>query len=158
MKYILFILCLALMSACGKNAGTSSGSDGRQDQEHHGYIDVSSDTNAIPDLLNVTLEAPVQLSGDRIIFLKSLSRSDQGTRHACALSIREQEIWTYSVGGNKMRLEMGNGQMITLNRFSSTGPGAQGVWIWQGQENGMKIIRRFALLDGRMILNQDCEG
>lgn len=154
MKYSI-LLALLLITACGKNGG-SSGSSGKQEQQR-GFVDLAAG-EALPDLLNVVLDMPIELATDRITFLKNGSVTDQGPRKNCSLNLKQGEIWHYSVYGNTMTLDMANGQRLNFTKQSSTGAEPQGVWIARAKSNEMKMIYRFTIFSNRIILNQDCEG
>lgn len=156
MKYSILLLMFLVVS-CGKNQSSSSSSGARQEQQR-GFIDLSESGTTVPDLLNVTLDVPVEITTDRITFLRNASLTDQGVRHSCGLNVKESEIWHYSVGGNRLNLEMANGSRLNMEKQSSYGTGAQGVWMARASNNGMKMIYRFTLFQDRIILNQDCEG
>lgn len=157
MKQTYLIFVLIFLVACGKDGGTS-GNPSEKQEEQRGYVDVSNTTDGTPDLLNVTLELPAEISGDRVVFLKSGFMAEQGGRKTCALKINEQEIWHFSVNGNNMRFETADGTVLSMTRMSSSESSLYGVWTWHGQINNMKTFRRITLLSGRVIINQDCEG
>lgn len=157
MKHTYLIFILLFIASCGKDGGPS-GASAQKQESPRGYVEVNNTSESVPDLLNVTLDLPVEVSGDRIVFLKSGSLIDQGNRKTCSLNIREQEIWHYSSSGNSLRIETADGFILSMTKLSSNDSGLYGVWTWHGQMNNMKTFRRITLLSGRIIINQDCEG
>lgn len=151
MKYSL-ILVLVLLVSCGKNQGSADSGGKKQQRQERGFIDLSAVDSAMPDLLNVTLDMPADVTTDRIVFLKNGSKTDQGKKFSCSLNVKEGEIWHYSVSGDNLSLEMANGTRLNMTRQSSS------VWIATGTQNQLKMIYRFSLFNDRIILNQDCEG
>jgi hypothetical protein len=155
MKYSILML-LFLIVSCGKNQSASSSA--AVEEQERGHTGVNASDTAVPDLLNVTLDVPIELSTDRITFLKSASMTDQGKRHSCSMSVSDSEIWHYSLSGNQLNIEMVSGTQLNMVKHNSYGTGAHGVWIAKALSHGMKMIYRFTLFNDRIILNQDCEG
>ncbi len=141
---ITLILALLFVISCGKN-GSSSG-PGIEEQE--GYVDINPSAAGSSELMNVTVDVPVQITGDRIQFLRGVSLVDQ----KCSFQVNANEIWHSRQSGNQMSIERTDGTTMNFRR------NAHGLWASSGHNNGMKVTRRLYLLGGRFILNQDCEG
>lgn len=155
--YILLLLSFVLIS-CGKQGGSSSPSSPEQQEgrREHGYIETERSVET--ELLNVTLSEAVSVSGDRINFPRATYVLDSGQRRSCKINISAGEIWHVRRSGNSLLLELPSGRRLTLHSVTNSSQDVFGSWNWKGNENGMKIQRRYTILPDRIVINQDCEG
>lgn len=163
MKLVFMTMFIFVLISCGKDSGNgapsskSESSRGRETElTRNGYVDTNS--RGETDLLNVTVSDSINLQGDRIIFGSGIQAIDRGTRLSCSLSIQAGEIWTFAFVAEKLKLTLSNGKILNLRKLNGPVNSVLGNWIWQGNEDGMKILRRFSILNNRIIINQDCEG
>ncbi len=155
MNKLFLLSILVLLASCGKDGSSSSSvkGPGPMNQEYEEVL-----TDSIPDLLNVTLDVPVEVTTDRIQFLRDASVADSGAHITCRLQTGTGDIWHHTLRGPNLSVDLGTGQPLTFKKESSLGAHPYGVWHWQGVENGMKVLRQLTLLEGRLILSQDCQG
>jgi hypothetical protein len=165
MKLLLIVFLGESLISCGKNENNSkkTNSKGIQEQEkdegHAGrnsYVDISSQSEV--DLLNATINQLVEINGDRITFLNSAFEEDKGNRISCHISINQDDIWHYTVSGDKLELSFPSGQKVELSRIGKSSHDLNGSWLWRGNQGNVKIIRRYTFLPKRILINQDCEG
>lgn len=163
MKLIFMTMFIFVLISCGKdsgNGGPSSKSDSSIEREteltRNGYVDTNS--RGETDLLNVTVSEAINLEGDRIIFGRGVQAMDRGSRLSCSLSVQAGEIWTFALVAEELKLTLSNGKILNLKKLNGPANSVLGNWIWQGNEDGMKLFRRFSFLNNRIIINQDCEG
>lgn len=158
MKLIILVFAALILSSCGKNSGGDSKGQGIHEEtgftSPNGYVNVSNSSEI--EFLNVTMRESIERSGDRIIFSRDASDSDQGNKITCQLSIKAGEIWHAQKMGSYMELENSQGKKIKLLPLSNRGTAE--VWVWRGKENGLKLTRRYTFLPNQLIINQDCEG
>jgi hypothetical protein len=156
-----FILCLALLTlaSCG-NSGSGSGSkDPNHAQTINGYMDLSNGLVGSSDLLTVTMDVPVTISADKIVFSANRSATDTGNVISCSMNFSMGEAYSYSVNSQNLVIRSSNGTTYTMTRSGNNGTDIIGTWTWSGTENGIAIHRRFSIPNsGRMIVNQDCES
>jgi hypothetical protein len=149
---------LALCSCGNSNSGKSSPQPA-QERTINGYMDLSNGLVGSSDLLTVTLDVPVNISADRIVFTSNRMGSDAGDSITCSMNFSSGEIYTYTVDGQNLVIQKSNGATYTMTRSGNHGLDIIGTWTWTGSENGMAIHRRFSILsNNRLIANQDCES
>lgn len=162
MKHVFMMLFVFLLAACGKDSGSGAVSTVNVDSEQNGsefirngYVDATA--RGETDLLNVTLNEQISISGDRISFMRPAQATDRGNKFSCSFTIPSNEQWTFAVAGHELRLTTSSGKIMNLKRIGS-GSDLVGRWLWKGSEDGMRIMRRITFLSDRIIINQDCEG
>lgn len=163
MKSIFMMMFIFALVSCGKDSGggssgstAESGPERQTELTRNGYIDTSS--RGETDLLNVTVNAPVNINGDRITFNQGVQAVDRGSRLSCSLSVQSGEMWTFSISGKSLRLTQSSGKILNMKKLSGPEDSLLGNWLWQGNEDGMKLFRRLSIFQNRLIINQDCEG
>jgi hypothetical protein len=164
MKIVFMMMFIFVLASCGKDSGGSGSSTpstestrGRQTElTRNGYVDTSS--RGETDLLNVTLNAGININGDRITFDRGVQAMDRGSRLSCSFSVQSGEMWTFSITGESLRLTLSSGKILNMRKLSGPENSILGNWLWQGSEDGMRLFRRLSILENRMIINQDCEG
>lgn len=153
---LIYLLMPVLLMACGKNDGSGGSSKNTPQERSQGfYLDAKSVSPT--ELMNVTLSEAAEVRGDTITFSRNRVVEENGGRHVCRLSVDNGESWRFSVNGNTLHLQLPNGKNLSLRNLYSAG-GHHGAWEWKGQEDGMRIQRRFTFLPGMVVVNQDCEG
>lgn len=154
MKFILMILVMVSLVSCGKTGGSSSSNGPQEEQDRDGYL--HTDAHEETELLNVTVNEAVSISGGQITFNRPVSVQDTGHRTSCSLSIASGETWQYRETSKGLEFIFPDGSKASLRPVSRTS-GITGTWTSVVTKNGMKISRRYAILQDRMIINQDCE-
>lgn len=149
MRFLIPVMLLVLVS-CGKSGSSNGGP--RQEEEFNEGIDNITET----DLLDVTVDVPVEISGNKIIFRKASNQLVSGAHSTCNLSVENGESWDYSVSGRTLSLYRGRGKtnMVRVGE----GSGIVGSWVSKGYEGSQFIVRRvtFVSLD-RVIMRAHCE-
>lgn len=155
MKLTLLLLATVLFVSCGNNQGNGSGPS-IEEQNRELYLDVKNQSPS--ELLNATLSVSADVRGGAISFSTNRIVQDSSGSLLCRLAVERGETWRYSLHGNNLLLQLPNGKNLTLKKVHSIKEGLIGSWAWKGQENGMKIHRRYTFLPDMVVVNQDCEG
>ncbi len=161
MRLAPFITFIFLLLSCGQDENNSSVSGQKNLCDLNGS---SVDCTAIEgadglgiDLLNALIDVPVQIEETEIIFLRDKAVSASGRRITCKASVRNGEIYRYSLQDDKLLLMTEEGS-FEYSRISD-GEGLQGVWIWKGfVDQGMHLRKSITFIDdNRVVLRHHCE-
>lgn len=164
MKFILMILVALSLISCGKGGSTSSVASGSRAQEEQGrestprsdgYLATTRDNE--PELLNVTINEVVTISGGRITFNRPVTVQNSGSRMTCLLSIGPGEVWQFRETSSGLEINFPDGTKASLRPVGRMN-GINGSWSWSGSKDGVRTTRRYAILTDRLIINQDCES
>jgi len=163
----LFPLLLMFLISCGKSSTPSSSSDNRrgpavkpdvqEEIEEDIYRPEEVDTVVETDLLDISMDVPVEISENRIMFQKTDSQMLAGIRANCSMSVESGEIWDYVLkGANVLEVFKGREKM-TMNRVGE-GKGIIGSWSWKGYEGRTLILRRMTFVSmNRVVMRTHCE-
>lgn len=158
MKILLNLFVILIFSSCGKSIKNNQ-DPSVEVKGIQGYLDLSNGLVGSSDLLTVTLDIPIEISGDKIIIQSTRYGQDVGQTITCSASFTEAEVYTYDVTRQKLNIRKSNGQSYTMDRMNESGNDIIGSWTWVGVEKGMHIHRRFTFLSsGKLIMNMDCES
>lgn len=160
MRSLIFCLALLGLASCGNSgSGSSKAPQEQQQRTINGYMDLSNGLVGSSDLLTVTMDVPVNISADKIVFTSNRSATDSGEAITCSMNFSSGETYSYSVDSQNLVIVSSNGTSYTMTRSGNNGSDIIGTWTWSGSENGMAIHRRFSIpTKGRLIVNQDCES
>jgi hypothetical protein len=153
MKPMICLLCLLTLVACGKNGGNSSEPPERQEER----VFVNAGGNG-PEFSTVSLSLPATISGNSVVFSLSGNQFEPGIRHACMLSVKQNETLYYQLTGNELRMDFPGLGKIALNRISGRASDVTGSWLWKGRKNGINHMLRLTFLKTRVVMNKDCES
>jgi hypothetical protein len=150
MRFLLFIFLTALVS-CGQDGSKKGGEDVRQNDE---YI---TDVREV-DLLDVAMDVPIEVSGNKIIFKQSVSDSSNGVASTCSIGVTTGETYDFSVNGSSMMIKTSTGKKMTFTRVSGEGNDLVGSWSGKFQEGPMFVMKRMTFVSqDRLIMRTHCE-
>lgn len=160
MRFLLPILLLSVVVACGKNGGSGTGS--AQGESSPCRIDgevVSCDSiydGLGVDVLNAKISVAATVDGSRITFTEAGAQTAAGRRVSCSVSVRAGDSYPYSVSGNTLRLDTPEGN-IDMKRVH--GSGVMGMWRWTGTgADGASFQEKLlTVTKSRVILQKNCE-
>lgn len=162
MRFLLSILLLTAVVACGKNGGSGSGSaQGESNQcEVDGRV-VSCDSiydGLGVDILDAMIDVPASVDGSSITFNQARAVKTEGRRINCAASVSAGEVYRYSVHGDSLTLDTPAGN-VTMKRVHGEG-GVVGTWKWSGIVDGATYQTRLMTVVksmNRVIMKTTCE-
>lgn len=150
MRFLLLIFITVLVS-CGQN-GPGKSTD--KDQQNEEYI---TDVKQV-DLLDVAMDVPIEVSGDKIIFKQEANDSANGVISSCAVGVTAGETYGYQVKGQSMTIKTSTGQKMTFTRISGEGNNLVGSWSGKFYEGSTLVMKRMTFVsEDRMILRTHCE-
>lgn len=160
MRFLLSILLLTAVVACGKNGGSGSASPEAQQCEINGEA-VSCDSvydGLGVDILDAMIDVPATVSSSAITFNQARAVKTAGRRINCEASVAAGEVYYYSVNGETLTLDIGS-RNITMKRVHGEG-GLAGTWKWSGIVDGatyqtklMTVVKSM----NRVIMKTTCE-
>lgn len=160
MRTLLLCLSLLTLASCGNSSSAGSKAPkAAQERTINGYMDLANGLVGSSDLLTVTMDIPVTISSDKIVFTSNRSASETGNAITCSMKFSSGETYSYSVDSQNLVILSSNGSTYSMTRSGNNGTDIIGTWTWSGNENGMAIHRRLSIPStSRLILNQDCES
>lgn len=151
MRFLIPVLLFIVVS-CGK-----SSSSGDRSPEKEEAISDEIDNVRESDLLDVTLDVPVEITADKMTFRKSANQMVNGVRTNCSLAVENGESWDYTLSGDRLDIYQDR-KKITLMRVSD-GDTIVGSFTWKGYEGGAFIIRRMTFIGrDRVVMRVSCEN
>ncbi len=160
MRFLLLTF-LSVLVSCGQDSSSSK----KQNEEDNGngnrpttLTEYATDVKQV-DLLDVAMDVPVEVSGNRIIFKQSMANSANGLQGTtCSVGVTSGEEYTYQVNGANMDL-VANGQKMTFKRVSGQGNSIVGSWTGKTNSGSQLILRRLTFLsENRLVMRTHCEG
>ena len=148
----LFLAFLFVMVSCGQNmSSTSSDKDELSNEE---YV---TDIREV-DLLDVAMDVPVEVRGNKIIFKSSANNSENGIRSSCAVGVTSGEAYDFSLNGNGLSIRTPQGEKMNFVRISGQS-GIVGGWSSKVYKGEQLIMRRLTFVsENRMVMRTHCEG
>lgn len=154
MRFLLIAFLSTLVVSCGQNS-TSSKSASGDDRQNEEYV---TDVREV-DLLDVAMDVPVEISGNQIIFKKSVANAASGVRSSCNVSVTSGEAYTFSVDGSNLTLRTAAGEKMGLKRVSGSGNSIVGSWTGKTYNGEQLIMRRITFVsENRMVMRTHCES
>jgi hypothetical protein len=162
MKFASLLVIMLLAASCGKESSSGSASSkqaGRCDLNGRSVACESirgADGLGI-DLLESMIDVPVQVSNSEIVFQEDKDAVSQGRRIECRTTVKNGEIYRYTLRGNALHLSTDTGT-YEMERLNS-GDGLLGTWKWNGYvDEGTHVIRQLSFLgNSRVIIRTSCE-
>lgn len=158
MRFLLLTF-LSVLVSCGQD---SSSSNSKQNQEDNGnnptLTEYATDVKQV-DLLDVAMDVPVEISGNKIIFKQSMTNSANGLQGTtCSVGVTAGETYSYQINGKTMDLVTSTGRM-TFERVSGEGNNIVGSWRGKSTSGSQLILRRITFLtENRLVMRTHCEG
>lgn len=153
MRFLLLTFLSVLMS-CGQS-GSSKKSVGAEKPQNQEYI---TDVREV-DLLDVAMDVPVEISGNRIIFKESIADSANGVRSSCSVGVTTGEAYSFTVNGDAMVIQTSAGVRINFTRVSGDGDSILGSWTGKSYEGSQLVMRRMSFVSSdRLIMRTHCES
>lgn len=154
MRFLLIAFLSTLVVSCGQN-GSSSKSGSGDDRQNEEYV---TDVREV-DLLDVAMDVPVEITGNKIIFKQSVADSASGVRSSCNVSVTSGEAYTYSVDGSSLTLKTAGGEKMSLKRVSGSGNSIVGSWSGKSYKGEQLVMRRITFVsENRLIMRTHCES
>jgi hypothetical protein len=148
----LFLASLLVMVSCGQNSSSKGGNQGELSNEE--YV---TDIREV-DLLDVAMDVPVEVTGNKIIFKGSASNSENGIRSTCALSVASGDAYDFSLSGGALMIRTPKGERMNFVRVSGQS-GIIGSWASKAYLGEQLIMRRLTFVrENRMVMRTHCEG
>ena len=113
MRFLLLTF-LSVMVSCGQGSSSKNATPDVQNQE---YI---TEVRQV-DLLDVAMDVPVEVSGNKIIFKESFSESTNGVSTTCSLGVTSGESYDFQISGISMLIKTSSDKKLTFRRVSGVG-------------------------------------
>ncbi len=159
MRFLLVLLALTALVACGKNGGGGSSKEVSEAQqcEVNGEV-VSCDSiydGLGVDVLNAKVDAPATIDSSSITFTQSLTNKAQGRRIACSVAVTSGTVYRFTINDNTLYLDTPEGN-ITMTRVH--GSGIMGMWRSTRYVDGATYEERMMTVKKNSVLIQkNCE-
>jgi hypothetical protein len=162
MRFLLMIVLLSAVVACGKGGSGGSGSSNPELQQCEvGGRVVSCDSiydGLGVDILDALIDIPATVSSSAITFNQARSAKTEGRRINCAASVNSGDVYRYTVNGNSLYLDTPTGN-VTMKRVHGEG-GIVGTWKWSGIVDGATFQTKLLTVVksmNRVIMKTTCE-
>lgn len=155
MRFLLLAL-LSVVVSCGQDSSSSKSSGGsdNEDRQNEEYV---TDVREV-DLLDIAVDVPVEISGNKIVFKQSVADSATGVRSSCNMSVTSGEAYTFTVKDNSMVLKTAAGEKMSFRRVSG-GNGIIGSWTSKAFKGEQLVMRRITFVsNNRMVMRTHCES
>jgi len=152
MRFLLLAFLSVVVVSCGQKGSSSSDETKRQNEE---YV---TDVREV-DLLDVAMDVPVEISGNKIIFKQSITDSANGLRSSCSVGVTSGEAYSYKLSGSSLLILTASGQKMSFKRVSGDGDGLAGSWSGKAYEGSQLVMRRMTFLgNDRLVMRTHCES
>lgn len=149
----LFLIFLSVLVSCGQSGSSKSG--GAEQPQNQEYI---TDIREV-DLLDVAMDVPVEISGNRIIFKESIADSANGVNSSCSIGVTTGEAYSFKVNGDGMVIHTSAGLKINFARVSGDRDSILGSWTGKSYEGAKLVMRRMTFVSSdRLIMRTHCES
>ena len=155
MRFLLIAFLSTLVVSCGQSGSSSKSGTSEDDRQNEEYV---TDVREV-DLLDVAMDVPVEISGNKIIFKQSVADSASGVRSSCNVSVTSGEAYSYSVDGSKLTLKTSSGEKMNLTRVSGSGNSIVGSWTGKTYKGDQLVLRRVTFVsESRLVMRTHCES
>ena len=152
MRFLLLTF-LAVLVSCGQ--GGSSSKSGDKERQNEEYV---SDVRQV-DLLDVAMDVPVEISGNKIIFKQAVADSANGVRSSCSVGVASGEAYDFNLDGSKLTIRTSAGERINLTRVSGDGGSIVGSWTGKSYNGEQLVMRRMTFVsENRLVMRTHCES
>ena len=156
MRFLLLTF-LAVLVSCGQGGSSSKSSDGgeREQRQNEEYV---TDVREV-DLLDVAMDVPVEISGNKIIFKQAVADSANGVRSSCSVGVAVGEAYDFSVSGSTLTIRTPAGEKMSLKRVSGNNGSIVGSWTGKVQNGDQLVLRRMTFVsENRLVMRTHCES
>jgi hypothetical protein len=151
MRFLLLTF-LSVLVSCGQGSSSKNATPDVQNQE---YI---TEVRQV-DLLDVAMDVPVEVSGNKIIFKESFSESTNGVSTTCSLGVTSGESYDFQISGTSMLIKTSSGKKMTFRRVSGVGDSIVGSWTGRAKEGNQLVLRRMTFVSqDRLVMRTHCES
>lgn len=152
MRFLLLAISLVFIS-CNQNTKSSSG--GSPERQNEEFV-----TNVREvDLLDVSLDVPIEISGNKIIFKQAAADSLEGASSSCSINVSSDEAYTFQVDGNVLEIKTSAGKKLSFRRVSGSGSSIIGSWTGKSIEGSQLVLRKMTFVsDSRVVMRTHCEN
>lgn len=151
MRFLLLAFSLVLIS-CGQNTKSVIGSPKRQNE------DFVTNVRQV-DLLDVAMDVPVEISGNKIIFKQSANDSIEGSNSSCSVGVISDETYSFKLDGSGLEIQTSAGKKMSFLRVSGNADSIVGSWSGKFREGKQLVMRRMTFLnESRLVMRTHCES
>ena len=151
MRFLLLTF-LSVLVSCGQGSSSKNATPDVQNKE---YI---TEVRQV-DLLDVAMDVPVEVSGNKIIFKESFSESTNGVSTTCSLGVTSGESYDFQISGTSMLIKTSSGKKMTFRRVSGVGDSIVGSWTGRAKEGNQLVLRRMTFVSqDRLVMRTHCES
>lgn len=151
---ILFLVFLGILVSCGQSTTSSGDKSERPNRQEEEYVTNIREV----DLLDVSIDVPVEITSDKIIFKKTTNHSLDGVRSSCSVDVTEGQSYGYALRGNRLEIFTSGRDKLSFARVGA-GNGIVGSWTWRGYQGETLVIRRMSFVsENRLIMRAHCEN
>lgn len=159
MRFLLTIILLSAVVACGKGGSGGSGSsdpDAQQCEVNGVVVSCDSIYDGLGvDVLNAKIDVPATIDSTSITFTQSRNVKSEGRRISCTASVNAGDVYRYSINGSTLYLDTPSGN-IRMTRVH--GSGIMGMWRSTGIVDGATFQEKLlTVAKNRVILQTNCE-
>ena len=154
MRFLLFVFIFSFVSCGQKPTSTNKVVKKTYGPEVDYLLNIKE-----VDLLDVALDAPIEISGSKIIFKEAASELDQGKHSSCSIELTPGDSFDYKLDGQLLMVKMSSGEKIRFIRTSGEGSGLMGSWSGQSYKGKQLVMRRMTFLsENRLVMRTHCEA
>lgn len=151
MRFLLLAFSLVLIS-CGQNTKSVIGSPKRQNE------DFVTNVREV-DLLDVAMDVPVEISGNKIIFKQSANDTIEGSNSSCSVGVSSDEAYSFKIDGSGLEIQTSAGKKMSFLRVSGNADSIVGSWSGKFREGKQLVMRRMTFLnESRLVMRTHCES
>jgi len=111
------------------------------------------------DLLDIAMDVPVEVTGNKIIFKESSANSANGVRSTCNMGVTAGEAYNFQVTGSSLVIKTSAGQKLNFQRVSGDGDSIVGSWSGKFYEGSQLVMKRMTFVSqDRLIMRTHCES
>jgi hypothetical protein len=151
MRFLLLAFSLVLISCNQSKKSSGGGSPERQNEE---FV-----TNVREvDLLDVSLDVPIEISGNKIIFKQAANDSLEGASSSCSINVASEEAYSFKVDGDALEINTSAGKKMSFRRISGSANSIIGSWTGKFIEGSQLVLRRMTFVsESRLVMRTHCE-
>lgn len=153
MHFLLLALSLVLIS-CNQNTKSSGGGGGPERQNEEFVTNVRE-----VDLLDVSLDVPIEISGNKIVFKQAANDALEGSNSSCSITVASDEAYSFKVDGNALEIKTSAGKKMSFQRISGSGNNIVGSWTGKSREGSQLVMRKMTFVsESRLVMRTHCES
>ena len=159
MRFLLLTF-LSVLVSCGQDSSSSKNSRQNQDDDRNRpeLTEYATDVKHT-DLLDVAMDVPVEISGNKIIFKQTAQKKENGLHSSCKINVASGEAYSFQLNGSTMNLVDSTGQQMSFKRDSGDGSSIVGSWTGTSYAGSQMFIKKMTFIsENRLVMRTHCEG